>query len=374
MIGELYIIRNDINNKVYIGKTYIGYINRWKRHLQDLTKQNKSNNKFYKAIKEIGINHFKIELIDQFEEGILEQKEIEYIAKYDSYHNGYNSTLGGDGKKSLELSDDIIQSIIDMYNNKKSMIDIQKKLDLSQWKIRNILTNNNITIEDRSAPIEVIMYDKYWSILYRFKSIDKAYRYCINEYGYIDSHAFYREINKAFIKGNICYNHRWQKLNDLIYEDNVFLTIFDKEEYLNGNVDIEIIDGFMAINNCNRPLSGNDICPLCGQNKAIVNSICNKCKKIKYKNNKINNCNPNITFIDTNKNNICINCGKYISILTKSGLCKSCSQVIAKGKINKPSKDELKQLLKQGFGTAQIAEMYERSQSTVSTWKKQYNL
>ena len=107
MIGNLYMITNDINEKVYIGKTYTPLSDRWKRHIKDTYRTDRNNNnKFYNAIRKYGPEHFKIELIDKFEEGILEQKEQEYIAKYDSYHNGYNSTLGGDGIKTSYIDED----------------------------------------------------------------------------------------------------------------------------------------------------------------------------------------------------------------------------------------------------------------------------
>ena len=99
MKGSLYKIVNDINSKVYIGKTYKTLSERWNGHINSAFKLNDNktdyvyNYKIYRAFRKYGIEHFKIELIAQFEEGILEQKEVEYIQKYDSYYNGYNSTL-----------------------------------------------------------------------------------------------------------------------------------------------------------------------------------------------------------------------------------------------------------------------------------------
>lgn len=106
MAGNLYKIVNNINNKVYIGKTYKTIQERWRNHLSDAYKidaesmEYARNAKLQRAIRKYGPEHFKIELIGQFEEGVLEQKEVEYIAKYDSYHNGYNSTLGGEKIKN----------------------------------------------------------------------------------------------------------------------------------------------------------------------------------------------------------------------------------------------------------------------------------
>lgn len=77
--------------------------------------KNSRNNKFTNAIKKYGKEQFYVELlegnipIDQ-----LDEKEIYYIDKYDSYHNGYNSTPGGDGR------------IINKLNNEEELLELAK--------------------------------------------------------------------------------------------------------------------------------------------------------------------------------------------------------------------------------------------------------
>ena len=102
MVGRLYKIINNKNEKIYIGKTYKTLEQRFKEHLLESKKHKSKGRKIYKAINEIGGNNFTIELIGEYEEGILEGKEQEYIKLYNTYRNGYNSTLGGDGKRYLE--------------------------------------------------------------------------------------------------------------------------------------------------------------------------------------------------------------------------------------------------------------------------------
>lgn len=102
---QVYKITNVINKKNYIGITTRGLQNRWKEHLSVANNQNSKdyNALFKKAIRKYGIENFTIELLencDSIEE--MKQKEIFYIAKYNSYAFapngwGYNSTLGGDG-------------------------------------------------------------------------------------------------------------------------------------------------------------------------------------------------------------------------------------------------------------------------------------
>ena len=95
---EIYKITNKINGKVYIGQTIRPVEYRFNRHMNDAL-NNILDTHFARAIRKYGVDAF---IIETLEDGIdssdeLNKKEIEYIEKYDSYYNGYNSTLGGDG-------------------------------------------------------------------------------------------------------------------------------------------------------------------------------------------------------------------------------------------------------------------------------------
>ena len=97
MIGKLYIIRNTINDKVYVGKTYKTIEQRFNIHKNDAKKVCNKNRKLYKAINTLGINNFYIEELGVYSKGILEKEEVKAIRELYSYTNGYNMTLGGEG-------------------------------------------------------------------------------------------------------------------------------------------------------------------------------------------------------------------------------------------------------------------------------------
>jgi len=143
-IGSLYKIVNNINDKVYIGKTYTSLEVRLNSHINDRTKKRMKHIKFYRALNKHGVDNFKIILIGKFEEGILEEKEIEYISKYDSYKNGYNSTLGGDG--FYVMSNDDIDFYIECYNNGMSIVDIHKKYGRHMGHLRNLFEERGIKV------------------------------------------------------------------------------------------------------------------------------------------------------------------------------------------------------------------------------------
>lgn len=92
--GRIYIIRNNVNNKVYVGQTILRVEQRLKQHLS--LNCAGVRNKFPKAIKEIGANAFYIEILeDDIPLCDLNERECYWINHYDSYRHGYNSNQGG---------------------------------------------------------------------------------------------------------------------------------------------------------------------------------------------------------------------------------------------------------------------------------------
>lgn len=97
--GSIYIIRNTVNNKVYVGQTTMTVEERFKSHMKPSVAKQRRNYKIYNAINKYGRDKFYVETL---ETGIplemLDKREVELIAEYDSFRNGYNSTPGGDGR------------------------------------------------------------------------------------------------------------------------------------------------------------------------------------------------------------------------------------------------------------------------------------
>lgn len=99
MNGFIYKITNDINDKVYIGKTLSSIEKRFSEHKHDSQNAQTGNRPLYKAMKKYGCEHFHIELIEEVPLELLSEREIYWIEFYQCYHNGYNATRGGDGKQ-----------------------------------------------------------------------------------------------------------------------------------------------------------------------------------------------------------------------------------------------------------------------------------
>lgn len=131
-------------DKVYIGQTIQKFEERKGCHIKDSYDKNciGYNYHFHRAIRKYGIENFTWEIISKIEESsrdrlqeILDKQEVYYINKYNSFYNGYNSTLGGQGcyrecKKIKVFEEDGTflglfekQDIIEKYNiNNKSTL------------------------------------------------------------------------------------------------------------------------------------------------------------------------------------------------------------------------------------------------------------
>ena len=125
MIGYIYHITNLINGKKYIGKTW-NLNKRLAQHFSDLKLNKHHSHKLQRAVNKYGIENFKVtyETKKIQEEDDLSLLEIQEIKKFDSYNNGYNETLGGDGNKTIfnfELSV-LLYQILQRYSGVNRMI------------------------------------------------------------------------------------------------------------------------------------------------------------------------------------------------------------------------------------------------------------
>ena len=153
MNGEIYIIKNKINNKVYIGQTIQGSSIRFKQHLK-LSKANK-NQLIYKAIKKYGKEKFYFEVLEnniQTYKKLSEAEEL-YITKFNSITpNGYNMCPGGQKyRRKSDITNEQISIITNMYNNGNSTRAIGEQFNLSHCTINKVLRDNNIDIRNRDC-------------------------------------------------------------------------------------------------------------------------------------------------------------------------------------------------------------------------------
>lgn len=92
----IYKITNTQNGKVYIGQA-VDMLTRWRQHCNEAYNENSIayECKFYRAIRKYGVQNFTFQMIEFCDVDKLNEREIFYIEKFDSYSSGYNMTVGG---------------------------------------------------------------------------------------------------------------------------------------------------------------------------------------------------------------------------------------------------------------------------------------
>ena len=126
-MGYIYIIKNTVKNKVYIGQTSQSLKTRFNEHINCSRAINLETldfmykYKLYNAFRKYGVDKFYIELIEECDNELLNEKEKYYINYFNSFKGGYNSTLGGEGKRIYSFTEDEEQKIISNYKKLKSI-------------------------------------------------------------------------------------------------------------------------------------------------------------------------------------------------------------------------------------------------------------
>lgn len=153
----IYKITNEVNGKVYIGKTVLTVQKRWNQHCSDCGKEEKIKRPLYAAMRKYGIENFRVEQIEECTEDVLSDRERYWIEAYSSFKNGYNATLGGDGKSYIDRQ--LVMSLYQKYQNIKIVSEL---MGINYFTVRYILMENNIQIVPHPHPkTGVVMLDKH---------------------------------------------------------------------------------------------------------------------------------------------------------------------------------------------------------------------
>lgn len=177
-MAYIYQIINDINQKIYVGKTEFSIEKRFKEHCKDAFRERNEKRPLYLAMQKYGVEHFHIELIEETD--IPEEREIYWIEKLGSFKNGYNATMGGDGKKYIDYD-----LVIATYREIGVIKDVAKKLNISPDSVSFILHQNNEpinscqNIQTKKYGKVVNMYSLKGEYLQTFPSVGAAARYMV---------------------------------------------------------------------------------------------------------------------------------------------------------------------------------------------------
>ena len=139
-MAYIYQIVNDINQKIYVGKTEFSIEKRFKEHCKDAYRESNEKRPLYSAMRKYGIDNFHIELIEETDNP--EEREVYWIEQKRSFKNGYNATMGGDGKKYIDYD-----LVIATYNEVQNITETARILNIDRHHTSKILHNNNVIIK-----------------------------------------------------------------------------------------------------------------------------------------------------------------------------------------------------------------------------------
>lgn len=140
-MAYIYKITNQINGKVYVGKTLETIEKRWRKHCRDSEKSNCANRPLYRAINKYGIENFIVEEIEECSPNVANEREIYWIEKLNSFKDGYNATLGGDGRHYIDYN-----QVISAYKEIQNLTKVAELLGIERTTVHYILKNYNIPI------------------------------------------------------------------------------------------------------------------------------------------------------------------------------------------------------------------------------------
>ena len=135
----IYVITNDINGKQYVGKTETTIEERFKEHQKDCYKPRCEKRPLYAAMRKYGIEHFSIQELEETNNAC--EREIYWIEKLETFHNGYNATKGGDGKPYLDYD-----LIIETYKQVQNCNEVARIVGCHTDSVQNILKSAGITL------------------------------------------------------------------------------------------------------------------------------------------------------------------------------------------------------------------------------------
>lgn len=149
----IYKITNVLNGKSYIGQS-INIPLRWSRHKNFPLE--KSNYPLYKAFKKYGIENFAFDILEECSVENLNDREIFWIKTFNSYYEGYNQTLGGQGSSNnvIKISIEDLKIIYSLLSDSNlTQKEIAKMFSVGEDTISEINTGKTRVFEGYEYPI-----------------------------------------------------------------------------------------------------------------------------------------------------------------------------------------------------------------------------
>jgi len=167
---DIYVIRNTINDKCYVGQS-VNYKTRFRKHKEEARRNNyKYKSVLYNAMNALGIDNFYVELLESQVENYNE-REIYWINKLNTIRpNGYNLAKGGNWYPNLSgtlhhnatiKSESILNDIYDkLLNSDLSLKEIAELYKIHYGIIGEINKGHNYIKEGYTYPLRKMTLSK----------------------------------------------------------------------------------------------------------------------------------------------------------------------------------------------------------------------
>lgn len=201
--GFIYLLENNINNNKYVGQTNRTIEKRFKEHIRDCDKFDYA---IYNALNKHGYENFSITELEKCVcdnkknlSKLLDEREIYWVAYYDTYYNGYNETIGGQNNPPNRFPDrpvieyTIHGDFISRYDSARSASDATgfSRSDISSCCLRtkvHRVQNRIFRFEDSPLTDEeklfyinkyptIVQFDFEGNIINKFEFVAQAKEY-----------------------------------------------------------------------------------------------------------------------------------------------------------------------------------------------------
>lgn len=245
-MAYIYKITNSVNDKVYIGQTIKKPNNRLTEHIYVATHPSiDCKSKLHAAMRKHGVEAFRIETVEVCDVSELNDREIYWIDKYDSYRNGYNNTLGGSGARK-----EIDNSFVNLWDEGLTLSEISRKTGSTCKTIKSRLCALGITDADISDHMKKRMSKAHTKVIHQY---DMNGNY-ITSYRSVSEASSVTGININCLRGVLCKQHQtagnfqWSrtKANNIGKVDDKYS--FYKKKVLQYTTDGELVAVYESIN------------------------------------------------------------------------------------------------------------------------------
>lgn len=185
-MGYIYLISNDINDKLYIGKTVTTVAERYSKHKYNMINY-QDTCAIHHAMRKYGFEHFQVAELEKCDNNILSEREKYWIAYYNTYENGYNCTPGGDGNPKYDY-----EFIYNEFKKGKTQKEIAQELGCEKHTITRALRSYDV-------PSKEMQKGKYGNSRKKVYQIDKETQAVLQEFPSLAAAAEYEQCSVSMI-------------------------------------------------------------------------------------------------------------------------------------------------------------------------------